>query len=148
MTQGLPAIVPMLSYEEVARAANWLVETFGFHESLRYEDSDGRVSHVELRLGDGVVMLGNPSPDYESPKTHRERCESAARWSETPFVVDGVHAYVDDVDAHFERARVGGARILSEVEDTPFGDRHYRVEDLEGHRWMFSQHVRDAPAEE
>jgi PhnB protein len=93
-------------------------------------------------------MLGNPSPHYESPTTHRERCEAAARWSETPFIVDGVHAYVDDVDAHFERARAEGARILSEVEDTPFGDRHYRAEDLEGHRWMFAEHVRDVPREE
>jgi uncharacterized glyoxalase superfamily protein PhnB len=52
------------------------------------------------------------------------------------------------VEAHFERARVAGARILSEVEDTPFGDRHYRAEDLEGHRWMFAERVRDVPAED
>jgi uncharacterized glyoxalase superfamily protein PhnB len=134
-------ITPMLSYEDVAAAAAWLVEAFGFREELRFEERDGRVSHVELRLGDGAVMLGNPSPHYQSPKTHRERCEAAARWSETPFVVDGVHVYVDDVEAHFERARAAGAQILSEVEDTPFGDRHYRVEDLEGHRWMFAEHV-------
>ena len=81
-------------------------------------------------------MLGNPSPHYESPKTHRERCGAAARWSETPFVVDGVHVYVDDVDAHFERARAAGATILREPEDQPFG-RLYSAEDHEGHRWMF-----------
>jgi uncharacterized glyoxalase superfamily protein PhnB len=144
----MQAITPMLSYEDVGRAAEWLVEAFGFREELRYEEPDGRVSHVELRLGEGAVMLGNPGPHYESPKHHRETCEAAARWSETPFVVDGVHAYVADVDAHFEQARASGARILSEVEDTPFGDRHYRVEDLEGHRWMFAQKVRDVPAQE
>jgi uncharacterized glyoxalase superfamily protein PhnB len=142
------AITPMLSYEDVAAAADWLVRVFGFSEELRYEERNGRVSHVELRLGDGAIMLGNPSPHYESPKTHRERCEAAARWSETPFVVDGVHVYVDDVEAHFERARAAGAPILSEVEDTPFGDRHYRAEDLEGHRWMFAERVRDVPAED
>jgi uncharacterized glyoxalase superfamily protein PhnB len=144
----MQATTPMLSYEDVAGAAEWLVRVFGFREELRFEEPDGRVSHVELRLGDGAVMLGNPSPHYESPKTHRKHCEAAARWSETPFVVDGVHVYVDDVDAHFEQARAGGARILSEVEDTPFGDRHYRAEDLEGHRWMFAEHVRDVPSEE
>jgi uncharacterized glyoxalase superfamily protein PhnB len=63
-------------------------------------------------------------------------------------VIDGVHAYVDDVDAHFERAKAAGATMLSEPEDTPWGDRHYRVEDLEGHRWMFAQHVRDVAPEE
>ena len=63
-------------------------------------------------------------------------------------MIDGVHVYVDDVDAHFERAKGSGATILSEPEDTPYGDRNYRVEDLEGHRWMFAQHVRDvAPGE-
>jgi uncharacterized glyoxalase superfamily protein PhnB len=144
----MQAITPMLSYEDPGRAAEWLVDAFGFHEELRYEESDGRVSHVELRLGGGVVMLGNPGPHYQSPKHHREACEAAAAWSETPFVVDGVHSYVADVDAHFERARAAGATILSEVEDTPFGDRHYRVEDVEGHRWMFAQHIRDVPPEE
>jgi uncharacterized glyoxalase superfamily protein PhnB len=137
----MQAITPMLSYEDVGGAAVWLADAFGFREELRFEEPDGRVSHVELRLGDGAVMLGNPSPHYQSPKTHREACEAAARWSETPFVVDGVHVYVDDVEAHLDRARAAGARILSEVEDTPFGDRHYRVEDLEGHRWMFAEHV-------
>jgi uncharacterized glyoxalase superfamily protein PhnB len=144
----MQALTPMLSYEDPGRAAEWLVEAFGFSEELRYEEPDGRVSHVELRLGAGAVMLGNPGPHYQSPKRHRETCEAAARWSETPFVVDGVHAYVDDVGAHFEQARAAGATILSEVEDTPFGDRHYRVEDVEGHRWMFAQKVRDVPAEE
>jgi uncharacterized glyoxalase superfamily protein PhnB len=47
---------------------------------------------------------------------------------------------VDDLDAHFERAKAAGATILSEPEDVPeAGIRHYRAEDLEGHRWMFSQ---------
>jgi uncharacterized glyoxalase superfamily protein PhnB len=134
-------ITPMLSYEDVAAAADWLVRVFGFREELRYEERDGRVSHVELRLSDGAVMLGRPSPDYESPKTHRERCEAAARWSETPFVVDGVHVYVDDVDAHYERAKAAGSRILREPADEDYGDRRYDCEDLEGHQWFFAQPI-------
>jgi PhnB protein len=55
-----------------------------------------------------------------------------------PYIVDGVLVYVGDVGAHFERARGAGARILSEVEDGENGKR-YRVEDLEGHRWMFME---------
>jgi uncharacterized glyoxalase superfamily protein PhnB len=61
---------------------------------------------------------------------------------ETPYVVDGVMVYVEDVDAHFERARAAGAGFLSELEDNPaIGQRQYRAEDLEGHRWMFAQAV-------
>jgi uncharacterized glyoxalase superfamily protein PhnB len=53
-------------------------------------------------------------------------------------VIDGVLVYVDDVDAHFKRAKQAGATILGELEDG-FPGRRYRAEDLEGHRWMFLQ---------
>jgi uncharacterized glyoxalase superfamily protein PhnB len=50
-----------------------------------------------------------------------------------------VHVSVDDVDAHYDRAVAAGATILSELEDNPgIGQRQYRAEDLEGHRWMFA----------
>jgi uncharacterized glyoxalase superfamily protein PhnB len=139
----LPPVIPMLSYEDCAAAADWLRDAFGFSEHERYADDDGRVTHVTLSIGDGVVMIGWPGPDYESPKRHRETCEAAARWSEVPYVIDGVLVGVDDVDAHCERARAAGARILSEPEDQPYGDRQYRAEDLEGHRWMFAQPIGD-----
>ena len=137
----LPPVIPMLSYEDCDAAAVWLANAFGFTEHERYADDEGRVTHVTLSLGEGVVMIGWPGPDYQSPKHHAETCAAAARWLGVPYVVDGVFVYVSDVDAHFERARTSGARILSEPQDQDFGERHYRVEDLEGHRWMFSQPI-------
>ena len=134
------ALIPMLSYEDCDAAAEWLKRAFGFGEEERYADDDGRVTHVTLTLGDGVVMIGWPGPDYQSPNHHREACAAAARWSEVPYVIDGVFASVEDVAAHCERARAAGARILSEP-DEAFGERRYRVEDLEGHRWMFAQSI-------
>ena len=65
-------------------------------------------------------------------------CEHARLWSQTPYIVDGVLVYVDDLDAHYAHARAAGARILSEPTDTGHG-RSYRAEDVEGHRWMFSE---------
>jgi PhnB protein len=60
----------------------------------------------------------------------------------SPYIVDGVHVSVDDVDAHYGRAVAAGATILSELEDnTGIGQRQYRAEDLEGHRWMFAQRL-------
>ena len=139
----LPTIVPMLSYEDVARAIEWLTRAFGFREieNERYTEPDGRVSHAELRLGGGTIMLGSPSPHYEGPRRHAESCEAARRWREPGYVVDGVHVLVEDVDAHFHRAKEAGATILSEPEDQPYRERVYRVEDLDGHRWMFGQPV-------
>jgi uncharacterized protein YceH (UPF0502 family) len=139
-------ITPMISYEDPGAAAEWLVAAFGFEERFRITEPDGRVTHVDLALGNGAVMLGCPSPEYRSPKRHREECEQAAKWLASPYVVDGVHVYVDDVDAHYEHAVAAGANALSQPADEPHGDRLYRVEDLEGHRWMFATRLSDGEA--
>jgi uncharacterized glyoxalase superfamily protein PhnB len=132
-------VIPMFSYEDVGRAADWIAQAFGFTETGRWVDDDGRVTHVNMELDGGMIMLGYPSADYQSPKHHAEVCDQAQKWRETPFVVDGVHVSVDDIDAHYARALAAGATILSELEDnTGIGQRQYRVEDLEGHRWMFA----------
>jgi PhnB protein len=134
-------VIPMLSYEDAGRAADWLVEAFGFEEAERF-DWEGRVAHVTLRMGDGVLFLGWPGPDYRSPKSLAAESEAARKMLDVPYVLDGVMVYVDDVDAHCERARAAGARILSEPEDNAsVGQRQYRAEDPEGHRWMFARSI-------
>jgi uncharacterized glyoxalase superfamily protein PhnB len=136
---GMPRVIPMLSYEDAPAALDWLANAFGFRERMRMAGPDGTIGHAEMEVGDGVIMLASPTPDYESPKRHRENCEAARRWSSVPWVINGVLVYVDDVDKHYEQAKAAGATILSEPEDQEYGDRNYRVEDLEGNRWMFAQ---------
>ena len=136
------ALIPMLAYEDGAAAIEWLTRAFGFREQLRFQDDDGTVNHAELETGSGTVMLSTPSPDYVSPRRLRELSPELRKMAEAPYLIDGVLVEVDDVDAHFARARDAGATILSDPEDVPdVGVRHYRVEDPEGHRWMFSQEL-------
>jgi uncharacterized glyoxalase superfamily protein PhnB len=136
------AVIPMLAYEDGAAAIDWLVAAFGFEERERWADDDGTIVHAELVIGDETIMLATPTPDYVSPKRLRDLSPEARKMSEVPYVIDGVLVEVDDVDTHFARARDAGATILSEPEDVPsVGVRHYRVEDPEGHRWMFSQDI-------
>jgi PhnB protein len=133
-----PAVIPMIAYADGPTALDWLVRVFGFRERERRVSKEGRLEHGEVDTGHGVIMLATPSPYYQGPKRHREGCEAARKWSEVPYIIDGVLVFVDDLEAHFERARDGGATILSELETSPDG-RRYRAEDLEGHRWMFMQ---------
>jgi PhnB protein len=132
--------IPMLSYEDAGRAADWISEAFGFEQRDRFEDPGGTVTHVTLVRDGAVVFVGYPSSEYRGPKRHAEECEAARRWRQSPYVVDGVLVFVDDVDAHYARARAAGAAILSELEDNEAAaQRQYRAEDVEGHRWMFAQ---------
>ena len=131
-------IIPMLSYEDGPTALDWLCRVFGFSEKTRILDENGRLAHGELLLGNGMIMLATPTADYQSPRHHRDVCSQAAKWSETPYIINGLLVYVEDVKQHFEHAKAAGATILSGIETGGPGTR-YRVEDLEGQRWMFMQ---------
>ena len=132
--------VPMIAYEDASRAAAWLVRAFGFQEKERFADDSGRVTDVVLTLGNELILAGNPSTSYEGPRRHAAGCPAARAWLDTPYIVDGVLVYVEDVEAHFARAKAVGATILSGLETDPL-QRQYRCEDLEGHRWMFAERI-------
>jgi uncharacterized glyoxalase superfamily protein PhnB len=130
-------VIPMLAYEHGPAAMDWLARAFGFRELDRRVEN-GRLTHGEMDTGGGVVMMATPSLHYRGPKRHREECDIAQSWHDVPYIIDGVLVYVDDVGAHFERAKAAGATILSPLEPGQDG-RRYRAEDVEGHRWMFVQ---------
>jgi uncharacterized glyoxalase superfamily protein PhnB len=136
MEPRYPDVIPLIAYEDGPRAMDWLANAFGFRERARMSAPDGRLSHGEMEAGEGVIMLATPSPHYRGPKSHRDSCEQARKWSSVPYIVDGVLVYVKDVGAHYEQARSAGATILSDLEEDSNGKR-YRAEDLEGHQWMF-----------
>lgn len=138
MSDHYPQVIPMLSYEDGIAAIDWLCKAFSFTEKIKMLDENGRLSHAELVMGEGVIMLASPTPNYQSPKHHREECKAAAKWYEVPYVINGVLVYVDDIEKHFEQAKAYGAVILSAIETGGPGTR-YRAEDLEGQRWMFMQ---------
>ena len=140
MTSLYPSVIPMIAYEDCAAAIDWLEKAFGFRErkDARYTEKDGTITHAEMEVGDGLIMLATTTPDYESPLHHREHCAEAKKWSSVPYVIDGVMVFLDNVEQQYNAAKKAGARLLSELEHSEHGTR-YRVEDLEGHRWMFMQ---------
>jgi len=133
--ENTPRITPYLLYENASEAIEWLKRAFGFAEQMRIAGPDGRIAHAELRLADGLIMLGCPGAEYRSPKR-------------LGHVTQQVHVYVDDIDAHFERARAAGAQNLEEPKDQFYGDRRYGAIDPEGHHWYFAEHIRDVTPEE
>ena len=53
---------------------------------------------------------------------------------------------VDDVDAHYARAKAAGAEIVIDIKTQDYGGRDYTARDLEGHVWTFGSYdpVREA----
>ena len=123
-------LIPYILYEDVPAALEFLDRAFGFTEVLRFTGDDGVVNHAEARLGDNLLLMGNPGPDYRNPRN-------------TGVQHVMLLANVDDVDAHHERARTAGATILSEPKEEAYGEYMYRAEDAEGYRWQFGRQVKE-----
>jgi len=123
-------VIPCLVYRDVPKAIAWLCGAFGFKERLRTPpDPDGSIHHAQLAAGMGAVILnGQPSGGQDGIRSLVVR--------------------VEDVDAHCERARRFGARIVMEPGTKEFGERQYAAEDLEGYRWAFTQSVADRRPED
>ncbi len=121
----MQTITPYLLYADCDAALDFLSRAFGFREVLRYTGEGGYVNHAEMELDGMSIYLGDPGDQYRNPK-------------ELGAVTVGIHVYVDDVDAHYERARAAGAEILMEPTDQEYGDRRYDALDPEGQFWSFS----------
>jgi uncharacterized glyoxalase superfamily protein PhnB len=123
------AITPYLLYEDVGGAMKFLSKAFGFKKSgPPHKGADGKINHAAMQLGDDYVMMGYPGPSYRNPKR-------------LGHVTQNLYVDIKGVDAHCEKARKAGARIIEEPEDTFYGARRYGAEDPEGHLWYFAQAI-------
>jgi PhnB protein len=130
-----PTITPYLLYEDVDAALDFLARAFGFEEQLRYTGPEGYVNHAEMRIGDGVILMGDPGEEYRNPARVGARTQMTC-------------VEVDDVDETFERAKAAGAEITEEPADQPYGERRFMARDPEGHAWSISQPIRDVAPED
>ena len=141
---GWPRISSALFYEEPAKAIDWICRAFGFEVRLKVEGEGGSIEHSELVFGDGLIMVGTAGD--KRGRSDRAFCASPRQLQR--HNTQSLCVCVDDVDAHCERARAAGAKIVTEPTTNDYGDeywadRSYLAEDLEGHHWWFMQRVRD-----
>jgi uncharacterized glyoxalase superfamily protein PhnB len=109
-------IFPTLRYRDANAAVDWLERGFGLEQKAVHRGDDGTVHHAELRLGDGLVMLGQ---------------QRDGGWT------NGIYVVVSDPDAHHARAVAAGAQIVRGPEDMDYGSREYGARDPEGNVWSF-----------
>jgi uncharacterized glyoxalase superfamily protein PhnB len=121
------AIIPVLVYEDIEGAHDFLVHAFGFTSGGLHRDGTGTVVHAEVRNGDAPIWLHRVTAEHEMASP---RGAAAAH--------GGLEVIVADVDEHFARAKAAGARIDREPSDQDYGLREYGARDPEDHRWWFS----------
>jgi uncharacterized glyoxalase superfamily protein PhnB len=114
-----PGVWPSLRAQDARGLIRFLVDAFGFEETVVYGDGD-RVDHAQLDWPEGGgIMLGS------------------AREDGTPTGTCYAYVVTSDPDALYRRARAAGAEITMELTDTDYGSRDFAARDPEGNRWSF-----------
>ncbi|HUP20459.1 MAG TPA: VOC family protein [Gemmatimonadota bacterium] len=117
--EGFHSLTPYLVVDGVARLLDFLRDAFGAEEIGRYAAPDGRIMHAVVRIGDSMLEMGEPAPE----------------WSPMPC---GLHLYVEDADAVYARALEAGGVSLAEPSVKPYGDREAGVRDPSGNFWYIA----------
>jgi uncharacterized glyoxalase superfamily protein PhnB len=123
------AVIPVLIYPDVREAVDWLSRAFGFAERVRI----GENHRSQLSVGEGAVIVGDVRGERRPPRPGE--------------VTHSVMVRVEDANAHCERAKAQGARIVMEPADFEYGERQYTAEDPAGHHWTFSETLADVAPE-
>ena len=136
---------PAVFYKDPIAALRWLERVFQFEIAALVTDADGKLAHSEVTFQGGSLSVGGEweGADLVGPARMR-----------SPLTVDGVNTQFvrvrleQGLDEHYAHAKAAGAQITEAPTDQFYGSRTYRVLDLEGHVWNFSQDVRVVTGEE
>lgn len=120
----------MISSDTEAEIA-FLEATFRARETpgSRMLGPDGRIGHVEVEVGDAVIMMFDAGPEWPAIPSH-------------------LRIYVADLQDAVDRAVEAGARLVTQPTELAFGERVARVRDPQGHLWWVHERFEDvAPAD-
>jgi PhnB protein len=129
MPEGYHTVTPYLLVRNAGGLIDFLKQVFDAEETERMRRPDGSIMHVEVRIGDSVVMLGDAAGDA----------------APMPGML---HIYLQDTDAAYRRALAAGATSLREPADQFYGDRTGGVQDAFGNQWWLATHIEDVSPEE
>ena len=116
---GYHTVTPYLFVHGVDGFIHFLKQAFESSERMRIKGPDDNIGHAEVQIGDSVIMMA----------------EASDKWKPNPT---GLHLYVRDVDATYQRALKAGATSVMDPSDQAHGDLMGGVEDPFGNHWWIA----------
>ena len=113
------SLSPYLIVDDAEAALVFIKAVFGADPDMIHRSPDGAMAHVEVRIDDSVLMIGQV-PGADSPAN--------------------LHVYVADVDDSFAKALAAGGTQVQAVASKGDGDRRGGVTDPTGTIWWLATH--------
>jgi PhnB protein len=124
------AVTAALTVTDMAAAAKFYQQAFGFTKTSSAKGPDGKPMHTELKLRDSVLMLGPEFPQMGS--------RGAKTVGGSPTTL---YLLTEKVDKVVAKALKLGATAQGPVMDMFWGDRVGNITDPEGYKWMIATHM-------
>lgn len=125
---GFHSLQPVINVDNIDDVIAFVKEVFNTVEKDRYNMPDGSTIHVELFIGNSVLILAPVERHGSFPAK--------------------LFVYVDDVDATYTKALALGATSISEPELQFFGQRVARAKDPWGNLWVIATQTEIVSSEE
>ena len=136
--EGFHTVTPGLVVKGAEKAIDFYKKALGAQELVRMPAPDGKLLHVELKIGDSVVFLSEEVTGMGNTKS--------------PQTLGGctvtLNVYVPNVDETFKQAISSGAKEGMPVADQFWGDRYGTLVDPFGFVWGIGTHKEDLSATE
>jgi uncharacterized glyoxalase superfamily protein PhnB len=126
---GYHTVTPYLTVSNVAKLMEFMRSAFNATELHKMSGPDGRVAHAEMKIGDSIIMMGQPQNDSGVRRTM-------------------LYLYVPDCDAMYRQAIAAGGTSVREPINMFYGDRSGAVTDPAGNEWWIATHVEDVAPDE
>ncbi len=124
-----PRVNPFLMVTDIQKESEFLKQVFDAVESERITLPDGEIMHMEMRIEDSVIMIGQEAEG-----------------------MTGMHSmtylYVKDTAATYAKALKAGATSIMPPGKQFYGDINAGVQDEFGHYWWIASKFEEVSEEE
>ena len=121
---GFRAITPYLFAQGASRLIQFIAAAFQGKLIFEQKRPDGAIMHATMRVGDSVVMLADPTPEFGP-------------------MPSSIYLYVADSDAMYHCALRSGEVSVFPIMTLPSGERYGGVKDPCGNIWWVATDVED-----
>jgi len=121
---GYHAVTPWIISNNSDELSSFIKKVFGGKEKGRVVNADGSIGHLEMQIGDSIVLL----------------FDRKQGWPETPSFL---RLYVEDAKTVIDLAKEAGATVITRLTSLFFGDKVGRIQDPWGNIWWIQQRMEE-----
>ncbi|MBQ0733786.1 VOC family protein [Aquimarina celericrescens] len=119
ITAGHQQAMPYLVIEKAEDFIDFIRKIFNAQEMIRTLDTNHRIRHSEIKIGDSTILLAEASKSY-------------------PSHPGSMYVYVKDTDQTYYDAIDAGSKSLMEPMEEDYGARGAGFEDPFGNTWWIA----------